>query len=248
VKPAFGLNLRQWHAWQEERFTGLEIWSYMHDWVENLTYLNLPRYYLRPEEAIDGPDERVLRLWDRLNVHRRVVGIGALDAHAVKMLLGMLVAFEYEFLFRTVLTHVLVDEWGGDAEADTGRLLQALREGRAFIAHEGVASAAGFDFRADNGALMGAREEFAGARRLLVKTPGEALISLVCGGRVRERHTGTAAEFPVTQPGVYRVEVRRGGRPWIYSNPIFFAPPQAEGPSGTGGACGPGATKDACLP
>ena len=95
VKPTFGIHLREWRTWQEEHFTGLEIWSYMHDWVENLTWRKLPFYYRHPEAAIDGPDESVLWLWDRLNLHRRVVGIGALDAHAVKLLFGLLTAFRY---------------------------------------------------------------------------------------------------------------------------------------------------------
>ena len=129
VKSTFGINLRQWHIWESEHFDGLEIWSYMHDWVDNLTPLTLPYYYLRPDRAIDGPHEGVLGLWDRLNLHRRVAGLGALDAHAVKLLGGVFTAFPYEFLFRTILTHVLVDEWGGSAAEDAAALKEGLKGG-----------------------------------------------------------------------------------------------------------------------
>jgi hypothetical protein len=221
VKATFGLNLRQWHIWESEHFDGIEIWSYMHDWVEKLNPFSIPYYYLFPERAIEGPNEKVLGLWDRLNLHRRVTGLGALDAHAVTMGFGLLTAFKYEFLFRTILTYALVDEWGADAEADTLALRAALREAKAFVAHEGVAPAEGFDFRAGE-AAMGARKDFAGAETIRVRVPARAEITLVHNGRRREAMQGTAAEFAAEEPGVYRVEARIGGRPWIFSNPIVL--------------------------
>ncbi len=222
VKPTFGINLRQWHAWQEEQFTGIEIWSYMHDWVKNVSPLTLPKYYLHPEQAIDGPEGRVLGLWDRLNIHRRVVGIGALDAHAVKMFFGLLVAFEYEFLFRTILTHVLVDEWGNDQEADTAELARSLREGRAYVSYEADAPAEGFDFRAGDDVVMGARVRFRDEMTLRVTLPQTAEIRLIHNGRLTADCIGAGAEFKAAGPGVYRVEVRLRERPWIFSNPIFL--------------------------
>lgn len=222
VKRAFGINLSQWHTWQEEPFTGIEIWSYMHDWVDNVSYATLPRYYLRPHEAIDGPDRKVLALWDRLNMRRRVVGIGALDAHAVEMFFGLLVAFEYEFLFRTVLTHVLVAEWGDDAEEDTRRLRKGLRLGRAFISYQVAGEAEGFDFRSSDGAVMGAREEFHEGTLLEVEAPEEGRMTLVHNGRRCAEAEGREAQFEAWGPGVYRVEMSRNGTPWIFSNPIVL--------------------------
>jgi hypothetical protein len=221
VKATFGLNLRQWHVWESEHFDGLEIWSYMHDWVEKLNPLNIPYYYFFPEKAIEGPNEKVLGLWDRLNVHRRVTGIGALDAHAVQMGFGLFTAFQYEFLFRTILTYVFVEDWGRDAEADALALRAALREARVFVAHEGVAPAVGFDFRAD-GAPMGARVDFSAPTILTVTVPAVAEVTLVHNGRRTLVEEGTDVRFPASEPGVYRVEARLGGRPWIFSNPIFL--------------------------
>jgi len=222
VKRKFGINLRQWHAWDAEKFTGLEIWSYMHDWIDKVGYFNLPALYRAPDDAIDGPDERVLGLWDRLNVHRRVVGIGALDAHAVKMLGGLVVAFPYEFLFRTVLTHVLVEDWDGRPAEDERRLREGLRQGRAFVAYHTVAAADGFRFHESGGLQMGARAPLDGGRTLLVRAPKRADFTLVHNARRTARKSGEAAEFHAGEAGVYRVEARIGGRPWIFSNPICF--------------------------
>jgi hypothetical protein len=219
VKATFGINLRQWHIWESEHFDGIEIWSYMHDWVERLSLLNIPMYYLSPDSAIAGPNEKVLGLWDRLNLHRRVAGIGALDAHAVKMGLGLFTAFKYEFLFGTILTHALVDDWGSDAEADTLRLRAALKEARAFVAYDRIGRADGFRFSAE-GLAMGDTAAVGGGIAFDASLPESAEIALIHNGRRVAAESGTAVRFPASEPGVYRLEARREGRPWIFSNPI----------------------------
>jgi len=222
IKPTFGINLKQWRVWESEHFDGIEIWSYMHDWIENLTPLNLPRLYLRPDLAIEGPDQRILHLWDRLNLRRRVAGIGALDAHAVTKFFGLFVAFKYEFLFRTILTHVLVDAWGLSPDEDAAELARALRAGRSFAAYDWLAPSEGFRFFTDRG-VVGDRLALAGPVDLEVVLPRPAEIVLVHNGRKGPVAASSSARFPVGEGGVYRVEARLDGRPWIFSNPIFFA-------------------------
>ncbi len=185
----------------------------MHDWVENVTPLTLPRYYLRPDSAIDGPSERVLRLWDLLNMRRRVAGIGALDAHAVKLAWGVFNAFPYEFLFRTILTHAFVEDWGASPEEDAGRLRAAFRLARAFVGYDVHEPSDGFNFFADGGILMGERGSFKGAGDLRVTLPREAEVTLVHNGRCAASVSGRECAFAVEEPGVYRVEARLGGRP-----------------------------------
>ncbi|MHC4712512.1 MAG: CehA/McbA family metallohydrolase [Planctomycetota bacterium] len=223
VKPAFGINLRQWHAWEEEKFTGIEIWSYMHDWVENVRWHNILSCYRNPDSAIDGPDRRVLGLWDRLNLRRRIVGIGALDAHAVRRLFGLFVAFRYEFLFRTVLTHVLVEKWGVGEREDAEELLGALRAGRAFVSYAVAGDARGFHFGSEDGDRMGQRCDLRAGTRLFVHLPEAASITLVHNGRKAAGAEGVEAAFGVAEGGVYRVEARRRQRPWIFSNPVYYA-------------------------
>lgn len=224
IKTTFGLNLKEWRAWESEHFDGIEIWSYMHDWVENLTLPGLPKYYLNPDAAIDGPDEHVLALWDRLNLRRKVVGLGALDAHAVRMFFGLFTAFPYEFLFRTVLTHAIVDDWGGDAGNDTARLRDALRAGRSFVSYEGLGRADGFCFEGNDGDLqMGDRKPLARGATLEVSLPQTAQIALIHNGSVAEARTAQNLHFKAASPGIYRVEARLEGRPWVFSNPICLA-------------------------
>jgi hypothetical protein len=33
---------------------------------------------------------------------------------------------------------------------------------------------------------------------------------------------GTGLEFRADAPGAYRVEARLGGKPWVYTNPIYL--------------------------
>jgi hypothetical protein len=222
VKPAFGINLTQWHIWESEHFDGIEIWSYMHDWVDNLTPVTMPYYYLRPDRAIDGPDRRVLGLWDRLNLHRRVAGVGALDAHAVKMLFGAFVAFPYERLFKTILTHATVERWGDDADADTAELRAALKSARAFVAYDALSASDGFEFRTSDGMMTGDRAPYEAGLKIEVRAAARAELRLVRNGRSFDAREGTAAEFAAEGPGVYRAEAYLGGRPWVFSNPIVL--------------------------
>ena len=51
--------------------------------------------------------------------------------------------------------------------------------------------------------------------------PDEAYICLLRDGHVIEEFEGKRLSYAITQPGVYRVEVRRRFKPWIFSNPIY---------------------------
>jgi hypothetical protein len=228
-KPTFGIKLKQWHVWESEHFAGIEIWSYMHDWVENVKALTLPLYYFAPDRAIDGPNRRVLGLWDRLNLHRRVAGIGALDAHAVRMGFGAFVAFRYEDLFRTILTHARVEAWGGSSAEDTARLRQALREARSFVAYDWLGPSDGFEFSGEGGIGMGDRAALGGGVRLHAALAAEGEMRFMHDGRCAAATTAREAEFAAEEPGVYRVEAYLRGRPWIFSNPIVLSQEASSG-------------------
>ena len=98
-----------WINWKYKGFDGLEIWSYMLDWVSNVNHISLLYYHRHPEKAIKGPNPITLRKWDEIAMKRHVVGIGSIDAHGRKVPIFRFIKFlPYEYLFRTIRTHILV--------------------------------------------------------------------------------------------------------------------------------------------
>ena len=99
-----------WIEWDTEDFTGIEIWNHMSEWMENLTEQNKYQNFVHPLKSITKPPEETLKLWDKLNLNRRVAGIGGVDAHAHKYnVLGFFEVeiFPYKVLFKSIRTHVL---------------------------------------------------------------------------------------------------------------------------------------------
>jgi len=58
--------------------------------------------------------------------------------------------------------------------------------------------------------------------QLRVHSPRWGQIRLLHNGQVILRTQGRALQTKVQNPGAYRVEVYRFGRPWLYSNPIYL--------------------------
>jgi hypothetical protein len=102
-----------WVDWDIEDYTGIEIWNHMSEWMENLTEQNKYQSFLHPLKSINSPQKETLELWDNLNLKRKVVGIGGVDAHAHKYnLLGFLEVeiFPYKVLFKSIRTHIITEE------------------------------------------------------------------------------------------------------------------------------------------
>ncbi|MCL2218406.1 MAG: hypothetical protein FWB94_00775, partial [Chitinispirillia bacterium] len=53
-----------------------------------------------------------------------------------------------------------------------------------------------------------------------VKLTRKAKIMLIRNGKVIKSTSSKNAGWTITEPGVYRIEARRGGSAWIYSNPF----------------------------
>jgi hypothetical protein len=124
----------------------------------------------------------------------------------------------YRAAFEAFSMHVPVVP-GGDGAADGAAVLAALLDGRASCVFDGVAPASGVRLSGDG----------AGRLRLALRggpaAPGEA--RLLRDGQP----VGRAAADPYglvftceggCGPGTYRAEVRRDGRPWIFTNPAVI--------------------------
>jgi len=222
-----------WTEWECEDFTGIEIWNHMSEWMENLTEQNKYQAFMHPLKTIVGPSKVTLGKWDELNLERKVVGIGGIDAHAHRInLLGFfeVEVFPYKVLFKSIRTHVLTPEKinvKNDAvSVARGKELiyNSLREGHCFVSNYYHADATGFRFFAEEGKKiiqMGETAELNTNIKLRVLLPGKpAVIKLIRNGKLYDSVEGVEAEFVIKETGVYRTEVYLNEKAWIFSNHI----------------------------
>lgn len=225
-----------WNDWSVTGFAGIEIWNYTVDWLTDVTPARLAPALLWPGRTVDGPDPRTLARWDKLLAAawtrgRRVVGIGGVDAHGI--------LYSYRRMFRALRTHILVNEdWSGDWGRDEEIILEALREGRAYVAYDELHDATGFQFfgeAAGERVPMGDRLSLSSPGTaattssprtwLTVRAPAECLIKLKTPRGTAAEAEASTLEYRLTKPGVYRAEAwlpgRRGWRPWVFTNPIY---------------------------
>lgn len=181
-------------------------------------------YYTRPDEN--------LKKWDRVLAQSRATGIAGNDAHSNigvslkdssgKTLLGVQLD-PYETSFRLVRMHVLLEANKPLTEVN---LLEALRAGHGFIGFDFLGDSSGFSFSAGSETRIQGDEIALGSNtKLQVRTPVSSRVLLFKdGNQVADENGVTSKEFPVTERGVYRVEVylpQVGRGPWIISNPIY---------------------------
>jgi hypothetical protein len=224
-KKNFMIKLEAWNDWERNGFAGIEIWSYLHDWLEDLKISNFRHFCKNPNLQIKGPDPNLLSLWDHLGQQRKVVGISGLDAHIRKIPFARRPLFTYTELFQTIRTHVLID---GELSKSNDAILsicEAHKEGRCYVSFDRLEDATGFTFAANTDKQtyhMG--EEFPSSGEEIhykVKTPCPATIKLLKDGKICTEREGSSLEFSSREKGVFRVEAYLNHKPWIFANPIY---------------------------
>jgi hypothetical protein len=214
---------------QLEVLDGMELWSYMHDWVDGLRHRTLWRHYLNPDGQIAGPPAELLERWEQLTARRRFPVVGALDVHAARLPLTRVTIFPYLDLFRALRTHVLCEPFTGDAKSDLAKLYEALAEGRSFMSYDVVGNGDGFSFIAKaNGhtAHMGEAIPYRDPIAFQAYAPRKCTMRLLHAGRqLAIARDNDHLEHSAHEPGAYRIEATINGRPWLFSNPIYIDPP-----------------------
>ena len=199
-----------WVDWEIEGYTGLEIWNTMSEFKTRLTNRLLAVFYAyQPQRAIRGPFKRTLQLWDQLlAAGQRVVGFGGADAHATPATLGPLkrVILPYEYLFRCVNTHLLIETpLTHEVDHDKQVIYQALAAGRGWVGYDLIGPTKGFRFVArsvSEYAEIGQEIRRAGAINFEVETPLPAVIQLVRAGRgAVARKSGHLLKFTTAEAG-----------------------------------------------
>lgn len=186
-------------------------------------------YFERPNES--------LKKWDQALTRNRLTALGGNDAHsniglslrdsAGKTLAGIQLD-PYETSFRLVRLHVIVTD---SKVLSQDQLLDAIKAGHCFIGFDLFGDSSGFKFEAQTptkAIIQGDEIPLENGTRLVVHTPIASRIVLFKDGSVILNESGvTTKEIPITERGVYRVEVYLPGieqvigeKPWIISNPI----------------------------
>jgi hypothetical protein len=213
---------------REGKPMGIELWNLMSDWGEHLTRRNKELLYFFPRLGLSGPTPKTLAWWDKLNVSgRRTFGVGGVDAHAFRRRVpwGQIEVFGYRWIFGTLTNYLLIDEpLATDAQAATHQVYAALAAGRSYFLNRLDGDCPQLLFHAER---LGRRWPIGdspslgdGPLTLAADAGHGAELHLVHDGRLAVRGLG-ALRQTITQPGVYRLEAYRKGRPWLYSNPIY---------------------------
>jgi len=233
LRPIFKLTSFAWERWEINGYTGIEIWSYMFDWIKDFRLYKWWRFWNDPDEHILGPFPKTLMIWDELCQSRRVVGIGGLDVHARKFVFGAFEVFPYEWMFRRFSTHILAREpFSGRTEEDIRLVLEALGSGRCFIGYDLLGLTDGFRFEVATDrtlAVMGDELPWEEGLDLEVHVPRPAHIRILCDGQEVMTKQDACCRLRLERAGVYRAEVCLDGRPWIFSNPIYVRRRQEAG-------------------
>lgn len=238
--PWVGEGSYSWEDWDISGYAGLELWNTMSLFKTLLT--NPARGLWAAFDlggVMVGPEAETLRLWDDLlRQGRRVAVVGNADAHGTVYRLGPLrrKLFRYDFLFRCVNTHALLERpLSGDWEADGAALYGAIAAGRAFVGYGLPGSPRGFRLEAMRTqppgrsatpiAQMGDQVALGDFDTLRVTAPAPARLRLLRDGQAVAEQVGQMLLHRPQGPGAYRAEAwkryRGRERAWVFSNPIY---------------------------
>jgi len=220
----------EWEDWSVRGFTGIELWNYMSEWMEAITPRRKFLNYFLPSITIKGPTKRTLAWWDQL--HReghRAVGVAGSDVHQARVqALGLTwVVFPYEQVFRTLTNYLVLEEpLAEDFELARSQIYQALRDGRVIIANRFYGEVDGVSFTVESGGTrvtVGEELRLAGRAQVTFRAPKSGRIRLVRDGQTVCTQKGSELLLSTHRPGSYRIEMRRWGQPWIFTNHIRVA-------------------------
>ena len=223
-----------WNDLSVTGYTGICIWNFGSRWKERVKTALHGLFFLTFKNlTLKAPSTETLSFWDNLCQQKRVVAVGGSDAHGAifRYALMSFTPLSYDALFRTINIHILLNrKMPKDFQEAKKEVYGAMKEGRLFIAQDGIFTAKGFRFSysSDDGAglVMGEEAPFHPGE-FRVKLPGDGEIRLLKDGRLEKSWRRREAVYSVREKGVYRIEVYRhvfpfGWRPWIFSNPIYL--------------------------
>ncbi|PJA26152.1 MAG: histidinol-phosphatase [candidate division Zixibacteria bacterium CG_4_9_14_3_um_filter_46_8] len=215
-----------WTEWDIEGFNGIEIWNHMSEWMEGLKKYNKLNMLISPRRSLKSPTDRILRIWDELNLSKKIAGIGSIDVHGFPYKVGFLklIIFPYKVQFKSIRTHLLLNEQlSGDLEVAKRQIYDAIRECRLFISNYRWGNANNFRMEMildDKKIGIGDTGMFCEGAKLQIDLPLAGEMTIIRNGKLYGQFNGSHRDFPISSKGLYRAEIKRGGKGWIYTNHI----------------------------
>jgi len=215
-----------WLAWDADGFDSIEIWNQMSEWMEKLKPYNKIKMLFSPRKSMRAPTDRILQIWDDLNKTKKIAGVAGIDVHAFPLKLGpfQVIIFPYKVQYQSLRTHLLLrEELSADLDRAKKQVYGAVRDCRLFISNHRWGDAAGFQFTAENG-----REKAASGESLpdyndaviKIQAPKKAAIRLIRNGNLIMESSGDSFEYKLKENGLYRTELYKKNRGWVFSNHI----------------------------
>jgi len=162
---------------------------------------------------------------------RLTVGVSGTDAHAfrVRAFRRTFTIFPYVQLFRAFTNYLrLPGPLPGDIDGARSAILSAIAEGRLYFANRRLGDALGLDLVAHGatGSSAGPGEwlPWTGEAELRAVSPLPADLRILRNGEEFARGRGRELCIDIRLPGTYRLEARRFGEPWAFTNPVVMAP------------------------
>lgn len=228
-------DIYRWDDWtidgprdRANRTVGIELWNLMSDWGEHLTQANKQLLFFVPRLGLSGPTPATLAWWDRLNMAgKRTFGVGGVDVHAFRRRApwGTVEVFPYRWMFGTLTNYLLLDRpLSTDPNTAQHQVFGALAQGQSYFVNrlDGAAPAILFEARRNHERWpIGSSPELGKHPLTFVVDVGRnAHVQLIHNGQVLCSGVRCLRQS-IDQPGVYRLEGYHGGRPWLYTNPIY---------------------------
>jgi hypothetical protein len=133
-----------------------------------------------------------------------------------------LIIFPYKVQLRSIRTHLLLSSpLSRDISRARAQVLEAIRNCRAFVSHFRWGDARGFRFYVDSGDRhyqMGEKVPFGDGLKMVMRAPFEAHVKIIKDGQIYDNLFRAGFELPIKSPGLYRLELYRNEKGWIYSN------------------------------
>ena len=218
-----------WTEWDVSGYDGIEVWNHMSEWVENLKNWRSFIRIFYPRRFLKGIPPGLLKKWDELNRKRFISGIGGVDAHTFNYGKGIFKfqIFPIKVELKGIRTHLYVSGNLSDNTFEDAKniFLRALKNGNGFISNfrQGDAKGTELLLRYPDNTLVppGYSEASPSLPAVLcISTPIEGEIRIIRNGTLVNKEIGTQHQFDITENGLYRIEVFRNDKAWIYSNPF----------------------------
>lgn len=223
------LSVRAWQASKASVIWSFLIYPFNPDF-------SLARLFLEPSEE--------LALFDKTTQHQKMIAFAGAEASARAIpLANYLIKFpSYQRNFEIATNHVLLpSELTGNLNSDRQKIVGALKKGQFYLAFDALGDPKGFVATIEDRGrsyMMGSQMKLTKGMTLNVQIPGPPknffeIVIYKNGDRLRTINDPEVS-VPITEPGVYRVQVRIAvSMPlpdanrwisWIYSNPFYVTP------------------------